>query len=110
MAERTIRPINFDDGAAYVEYTYDDVTGEVYNVSGTNTHTRDLWVSVRGTEDSGPQAKNVDYQYTFTAGSGTTSWDIPQGQRKKFTLEPDLDGLPGSYDTLAGLEVEARLI
>jgi hypothetical protein len=105
---RTIRPFSFDDGAAYAEYVYDDATGEVHTVRGVNDHTRDLWVSVRGTADSGA-AKNVDYQYTFPAGSGLTEFSIPTGQRKRFRLEPD-SGSDDPYDTLGGLEVEARLI
>jgi hypothetical protein len=108
MTMRTIRPVSFNDGASYVEYEYDDVDGRIYVVRGVNDSDRDMWVRVRGTADSG-LASSVDYEYTFLANSGTTSWDIPPGQRKKFTLVPDGGdpGRPDYWDTLAGLTIEA---
>ena len=108
MALRTIRPASFADGLAYVEYVYDDVDGEIKTVRGVNDGTADMWVHVYGTADSG-QASNVNYEYTFAAGSGLTEWSIPQGQRKRFTLEPDGGdpGRPDYYPTLAGLAAEA---
>jgi hypothetical protein len=109
MAVRTIRPVAFADGLAYAEYEYDDVSGEIMTVRGVNDGPGDMTVSIRGSEDSGQQAKNVNYSYTFIAGSGLTEWDLTPGQRKKFTLVPD-GGDPGRddyYPTLAGLAVEA---
>lgn len=109
MAIRTARPCSFADNLAYVEYDYDDVSGEIVTVRGVNDGPGDLWVSVRGSEDSGNQARGVTYEYTFVAGSGTTSWDLTPGQRKRFTLVPDGGdpGRPDYYPTLAGLIVEA---
>ena len=108
MALRTIRPASFADGLAYVEYVYDDVDGEIKTVRGVNDGTADMSVSIRGTNESG-KAKSVDYSYTFTAGSGTTEFAIPPGQRKRFTLVPDGGdpGRPDYYPTLAGLVIEA---
>ena len=110
MATRTARPCSFAGGEAYVEYDYDDVTGEILTVRGVNGAPADMWVRIYGTEDSGQQAKSVNYEYTFAAGSGLTEWSIPQGQRKRFTLVPDGGdpGRPDYYPTLSGLGVEAR--
>jgi hypothetical protein len=108
MAIRTIRPLSFDDGLAYAEYDYDDATGEVLRVRASNTHTRDLWVSIRGTDDSGA-ARGWRWELTVPAHSGLTERRVPPGQRKRFRLEPD-SGSADPYDTLGGLEVEARLV
>lgn len=104
---RTIRPVAFGDDA-YAEYDYDDTTGEIVAVRGVNDSAQDFWVRVQGTAGSG-SAATVDYYRTFAAGSGTTQWDVPQGQRKRFTLEPDGGdpGRPDYYPTLAGLTIAA---
>ena len=109
MATRTARPCSFADGAAYVEYDYDDSTGQILTVRGVNDGPADMWVRVYGTAGSG-QASNVNYEYTFAAGSGLTEWSIPPGQRKRFTLVPDGGdpGRPDYYPTLGGLAVESR--
>lgn len=107
MAIRTIRPVGFGENA-YVEYDYDDTTGQILAVRGVNDEVFDVWVQVKGSADSG-QGSTVDYSYTFAAGSGTTEFSIPPGQRKRFTLVPDGGdpGRPDYYPTLAGLSVTA---
>lgn len=104
---RTIRPVAFGDDR-YVEYDYEDTTGEITAVRGVNNSTGDFWVSVKGSAGSGA-ASGVDYTHTFTAGSGTTEFNIPPGQRKRFDLVPD-GGDPGRddyYPTLAGIDISA---
>ena len=105
MAERTHRVVTFQE-VATAEYDYDDTTGEVLRVRGINDGPGDLYIRVRGTADSG-KAKNVDYEYTFPAHSGTTEFAIPIGQRKNFDLEPDGGSPVDPYPTLRGLTVEA---
>lgn len=105
MSIRTHRVVSLQ-GVAHVEYEYDDTTGQILRVRGTNDGPGDLYVHVWGTASSG-QASNADYQHTFLAGSGTTEFDIPQGQRKQFTLEPDGGSPVDPYPTLRGLAWEA---
>ena len=107
MAIRTHRPVSFADGAAYGEYDYDDATGEILVVRGVNTSDLPMTISVRGSQDSGNQAKNVNYSNTFDANSGTTEFPIPQGQRKQFVLVPDGGSPVDPYPTLAGIVIEA---
>ena len=101
--------MSLEGGLAYVEYEYDDVSGQMLTVRGVNDSDKDMWVRVSGNEDAG-EAAGVLYEYTFLANSGTTEWSIPPGQRKQFTLIPDGRGVDGEGepdygDTLAGLVV-----
>lgn len=110
MAIRTARPVTFDGGLAYCEYEYDDVTGEIMTVRGVNNGSLDMHVRVYGTDASGNQGRQANYEYTFAAGSGITEFNLSPGQRKRFTLEPDGgdSGREDYYPTLAGLVVGAN--
>ena len=105
--ERTHRVASLG-GVARAEYDFDDASGKVLRVRGTNDGPGTLRVRLFGTDTSG-EARGWSREFAFAPHSGTTEHRV---RGKRFDLEPDGrgpagEGEPDYYPTLRGLATEA---